>query len=146
MAEQEQSMTRILDTIRDMIDKGDSPEDDTQDSADATPAMTDAVAPGETGRPEYAPGGDTDDAMPAEGLISDRARHAVEGSVRSLVETSRHHPPSGAGRAEGIEAMVMEHLGPVLRSWLDEHLPGIVERIVEREVRDLIQHAGGTKT
>ena len=52
----------------------------------------------------------------------------------------------GPGRAEVIEAMVMEHLGPVLRSWLDEHLPGIVERIVEREVRDLIQHAGGTKT
>ena len=136
MAEQEQSMTRILETIRDMIDKGDSEQDDEQD----------AVASGEAGRPEHAPGGDTDDMATAERLISDRARHAVEGSVRSLVEASRHHPPPGPGRAEVIEAMVMEHLGTVLRSWLDEHLPGIVERVVEREVRDLIRHSGGTKT
>ena len=143
MAEQEQSMTRILETIRDMIDKSDSLTDDAQDSAEAMLAMS---AAGEADRPEHAPSRDTDDTVPDEGLISDRARHAVEGSVRSLVETSRHHPPSGPGRAEVIEAMVMEHLGPVLRSWLDEHLPGIVERIVEREVRDLIQHAGGTKT
>ncbi len=135
MAEQEPSMTHILETIRDMIDKGDSLEGDAQHSVEAMPAMTDTVAPG-----------DTDDTVPDEGLISDRARHAVEGSVRSLVEASRHHPPPGPGRAEVIEAMVMEHLGPVLRSWLDDHLPGIVERIVEREVRDLIRHVGDTKT
>jgi cell pole-organizing protein PopZ len=31
----------------------------------------------------------------------------------------------------------MEQLKPMLSTWLDEHLPAIVERIVEREVRYL---------
>lgn len=141
MAEQEQSMTRILETIRDMIDKGD----DTRDGDDPTEpeaAGTSLEASdddGLTGTADEAPLRVDNDE-----LISDRARLAVEGSVKSLVEASRYHPQPVAGRAEVIEAMVMEHLGPVLRGWLDEHLPGIVERIVEREVRALIRQAGGS--
>ncbi len=110
-------MTRILETIRSMVDReGASPE---------SPAGEPAAAGG---------------------LVSERAREAVEGQVRSLVEASRRHPPAPPGRAEVIEAMVMEHLEPVLRSWLDEHLPGIVERIVEREVREMMRRAGATET
>jgi hypothetical protein len=36
-----------------------------------------------------------------------------------------------------VEELVMEALKPMMSEWLNEHLPAIVERIVEREVRYL---------
>ena len=50
--------------------------------------------------------------------------------------------PVGYGTAEGdgsktLERLVAELLQPMLRDWLNTNLPGIVERIVEREVRRL---------
>ena len=42
------------------------------------------------------------------------------------------------GRAEVLEEMVVEQITPMVRDWLDRHLPDIVARAVEREVRDLM--------
>lgn len=46
-------------------------------------------------------------------------------------------PPSGLQFRSGttIEDLVLEALRPMLKSWLDEYLPGMVERLVEKEVR-----------
>ena len=47
------------------------------------------------------------------------------------------------GRAEVLEEMVVEQITPMVRDWLDKHLPDIVARAVEREVRDLMGRRGG---
>jgi cell pole-organizing protein PopZ len=52
----------------------------------------------------------------------------------------RELPPDGAERALGD--VVREMLRPMLQSWLDEHLPGIVERLVREEIARVIGEAG----
>ncbi len=54
------------------------------------------------------------------------------------VTASGDAPTAPPGRAEVLEEMVMEQVTPMVRDWLEEHLPGIVARAVEREVRDLM--------
>jgi cell pole-organizing protein PopZ len=42
-----------------------------------------------------------------------------------------------------LESVVREMLKPMLREWLDTNLPGIVERLVERELRKMAREAEG---
>lgn len=42
---------------------------------------------------------------------------------------------------ESISDIVKEMIRPMLREWLDENLPVIVERIVRREIQKLVDHA-----
>lgn len=48
-------------------------------------------------------------------------------------------PPSGLKFRSGttIEDLVIEGLKPMLKEWLDANLPGMVERLVEREIKKL---------
>lgn len=48
-------------------------------------------------------------------------------------------PPSGIGFRSGItiETLMMEILKPMLKEWLDANLPGMVERLVEREIKKM---------
>ena len=47
-----------------------------------------------------------------------------------------------AGGATTIEGLVREMLRPMLKEWLDENLPGIVEKHVEAEVQRIARMAG----
>lgn len=47
-----------------------------------------------------------------------------------------------AGGATTIEGLVREMMRPMLKEWLDENLPGIVEKHVEAEVRRIARMAG----
>ena len=38
------------------------------------------------------------------------------------------------GKQQTIEDLVKEMLRPMLKSWLDDNLPGLVERIVRAEI------------
>ena len=40
-----------------------------------------------------------------------------------------------------IEAFLADLVRPELKAWLDAHLPGLVERIVEREIKKLVRDA-----
>lgn len=40
-----------------------------------------------------------------------------------------------------IEAFLADLVRPELKAWLDRHLPGLVERIVEREIKRLVRDA-----
>jgi cell pole-organizing protein PopZ len=42
-----------------------------------------------------------------------------------------------------LESVVREMLRPMLKDWLDTHLPPIVERLVERELRRMSREAEG---
>ncbi len=80
---------------------------------------------------------EAEDTMSDDGLISDQARSSAAAALGNLARASERDPLDGVPQGRPIEELVMEQLKPMLSTWLDEHLPAIVERIVEREVRYL---------
>lgn len=62
-------------------------------------------------------------------IVSDNTGALVNQAFQSL---SRHTPMPAIGRS--IEDVVVELLRPMLRGWLDDHLPGIVEKLVKAEI------------
>jgi cell pole-organizing protein PopZ len=63
---------------------------------------------------------------PEGGLLS-REAPAVGSAFNTLTETVKKHEQS-------LEDVVRETLRPMLKSWLDENLPRVVERMVQAEV------------
>lgn len=64
-----------------------------------------------------------------ERIISDNAGSLVSQAFQTL---ARHTPLPAPGRS--LEDVVAELLRPMLRDWLDDHLPGIVEKMVKAEI------------
>jgi cell pole-organizing protein PopZ len=65
--------------------------------------------------------------LPEAGLLSPQATAAVGSAFNTLTETARKHEPT-------LEDVVRETLRPMLKSWLDENLPRVVEPMVQAEV------------
>ena len=61
-------------------------------------------------------------------LISHSTRAAVDSAFNSLAQTVL------VQNARTLEDLVREMLRPMLKSWLDENLPGLVERMVRAEI------------
>ena len=57
-----------------------------------------------------------------------RRRAAVDSAFNTLAQTVLVH------NARTLEDLVKEMLRPMLKSWLDDNLPGLVERIVRAEI------------
>lgn len=72
----------------------------------------------------------------AEGLLETTTKAAIRSSIDKLGAAGIGVVPSPAlGNANlTIETMVREMLRPILKEWLDENLPSVVERMVEKEI------------
>ena len=57
-----------------------------------------------------------------------QSRQALE-QLQTVAATSRAAPP-----VNPLEEMVREMLRPILKQWLDEHLPQMVDEHVKREI------------
>jgi cell pole-organizing protein PopZ len=79
-----------------------------------------------------------DEAQKTEGLVS---RATATAAALALSEVSRNArlrgDLGGVAGSPTLDAIVREALEPYLKSWLDEHLPALVERVVREEVRRL---------
>jgi cell pole-organizing protein PopZ len=64
---------------------------------------------------------------PEAGLLSREATAAVGSAFSTLTETVKKHEPT-------LEDVVRETLRPMLKSWLDENLPRLVELMVQAEI------------
>ena len=62
------------------------------------------------------------------GLISGTTRAAVDSAFHSLANTVL------GNNARTLEDLVKEMLRPMLKNWLDDNLPGMVDRIVRAEI------------
>ena len=62
-----------------------------------------------------------------DGLLSPKATAAVGSAFNRLSETTKKHEPT-------LEDVVRDTLRPMLKSWLEENLPGVVERMVQAEI------------
>ena len=65
------------------------------------------------------------------GLLSNDAAAASRERLAALSALRQREMPADTG---ALEAVVREMLKPMLKEWLDEHLPGIVEQLVTREI------------
>jgi cell pole-organizing protein PopZ len=71
------------------------------------------------------------------------AAAAAFAQLGALPRDSRRQGELPLGSAERtLEAIVREMLRPMLQAWLDEHLPGIVERLVREEIAQVVGESG----
>lgn len=70
-------------------------------------------------------------------LMSRDTATSAATKLSSLARASDPDPLHGVPKGRPVEELVMDALKPMMSEWLNEHLPAIVERIVEREVRYL---------
>lgn len=110
----------------------------------ATPTEAPTSAPIEAPAPKPAPTMAAIDNTPHHDdgtLVSDatidKSAAAMDALRRMPHPMVQPIPPSGLNFRSGvtIEDLVIEAMRPMLKSWLDEYLPGMVERLVEKEVR-----------
>jgi uncharacterized protein len=122
--QQDPSMEEILASIKRVI------------AEDTRAATTAPRAPRRIVRPEPAPEEDVleldDPVSEASGLLSEDVAAASRQRLASLSALrQRSDAPADNG---ALEAVVRDMLRPVLKEWLDQHLPEIVEDLVTREI------------
>jgi hypothetical protein len=124
---QDPSMEEILASIKRVIR-----EDAREPTQPRTPRRSPRSEPA-------APNGANDDVLeldqPVEGsepLMSSDAATASRQSLAALSQVRAASPPPAEGGA--LDAVVRDMLRPILKDWLDEHLPQIVEELVTREI------------
>jgi cell pole-organizing protein PopZ len=94
--------------------------------ASAQPGVSEATAAGEPQRP----------AIEERGLLSAATTAAVDAAFDTLARTAQ----ARSGRT--VEELVSELLRPMLKAWLDENLPEMVERLVRAEIERVSRGRG----
>jgi uncharacterized protein len=113
--------------------------------ADPVAAPRKNVSPSD-GRPPLVGGEKRVTDPDANRLLSETASQAATSAFARLgaLSDERHAgaelPVGGSGRT--VEDLVEDVLRPLLRSWLDAHLPSIVERLVREEIARVAGGAG----
>ncbi|RXH09558.1 DUF2497 domain-containing protein [Bradyrhizobium guangzhouense] len=91
--------------------------------------FAEAPPPRPTPPPSYAPVDyDAPPLPPQQPILAQSTVSAVESAFNSLAHTVL------SSNARTLEDLVKEMLRPMLKSWLDDNLPGLVERIVKAEI------------
>lgn len=91
--------------------------------------FAEAPPPRATPAPPYAPADfDAPPLPPQQPILAQSTVSAVESAFNSLAHTVL------SSNARTLEDLVKEMLRPMLKSWLDDNLPGLVERIVKAEI------------
>jgi uncharacterized protein len=79
---------------------------------------------------------------PAAGLLAPETEQAASGAMNELVRrlaAERQTQIHSSGPT--IEDLVRSELRPMLKSWLDQHLPPLVERLVRAEIERVVGRA-----
>jgi uncharacterized protein len=97
----------------------------------ATDAVLEGALGSERPRAPQEPG-----AMPDRPLLSPRTTAAVDTAFSSLTHTVLMQNP------RTIEDLVREMLKPMLKAWLDDNLPNMVERLVRAEIERVSRGRG----
>lgn len=81
-----------------------------------------------------------DDEQPAESILTDHAAGAaLEGFMR-MAGSNMPVDRKGTGTVT-LEDIVRELMRPMLREWLDVHLPPIIEKVVQKELDKIARKA-----
>lgn len=167
--EQEPPIEEILASIRRMISENAEGDNPAKKEAGAEPgevleltqmikengSMVDLTK--EESEPESEPEPETETepaaAEPAaepesddERLVSTDAADAASKPFADLARVAEPEPAPATGPTFGdsgrtVEDLVMELMRPMLREWLDDNLPTLVERLVQKEIRYLVRRS-----
>jgi hypothetical protein len=96
--------------------------------SDRSPDSPPASPPPEPVRVVEEPRRQFSQTMPERGLMSATTANAVDSAFNSLATTVLGQ------NARTLEDLVKEMLRPLLKSWLDDNLPSLVDRIVRAEI------------
>jgi hypothetical protein len=122
----------ILDLTESMAAPAEHEEASNFQTIDGQPDVifTDPPAPPEPVPPprEEPPMGLAGRRGPDHGIMSASTSAAVDSAFNALAQTVLVH------NARTLEDLVREMLRPMLKSWLDDNLPSLVERIVKAEI------------
>ena len=128
------------DDVLELTELADSPE-----PVDGPPALPTAGPPPV---PPSAPSLATQESKPmsalaADALISPVTASASTQALARLTKAAAGDEKKGPVASAGltVEQLLVDLLTPMLRDWLDTNLPGIVERVVEQEVKKLARRA-----
>lgn len=102
-------------------------------AAEVEPLDTPAEKPDSPPEPSMHPGRDHD----MERLVTGVTAMSAASKFSSLARAAEPDPLMGVRGGRTVEEICVELLKPMLKEWLDANLPGIVERLVEREIRYL---------
>jgi uncharacterized protein len=99
---------------------------------EALTAIRRAIGEEEVGETTLAPAGrrtssEAAKTRPDAELLSREATVAISSAIDTLAVTVKKHEPT-------VEAVVREALCPILKSWVNENLPHLVERMVRAEI------------
>ncbi len=83
-----------------------------------------------------------ENVQPPHSLISDKTTDAAASSIGALVRSMSTEKAVAISRnGITIEDIVREEIRPLLKSWLDTHLPSLVERVVRTEIERVIDRS-----
>ncbi len=158
-SEQEPSIEEILASIRQII--SDDDEEETKEEVLESPVRhddddvlelteEDLVDPEPESEPEIEMRDPIEEeeekimAPPPESVPSDILSSSTQASaLSSLSKLTKKMPINSSRSYDGItlEDIVRETLHPMLREWMDDNLPSMVERIVQKELEKLARRA-----
>jgi len=77
-------------------------------------------------------------------LVAPAAAAAAAASVSQLMRAVSQDRGAPVARGSGptIEDIVREEMRPLLKEWLDAHLPAIVDRAVKAEIERVVARGG----
>lgn len=132
----EPSTAEILASIRRIIAEEQAEGGD--DVLDLTVTVDDAEHGGEPARPES----DGSAADAPDPLVSPAAA-AISAAAFASLAGARKGAGAPVGDNQTLEDVVREMLRPMLRQWLDTHLPSIVDRAVRDEISRIARETKG---
>lgn len=109
------------------------PDAKPMDSHEEILELTDELAEGSSARGVFG------DRRKEERLIDDNKLDSMRQSLSALVEKEaiERRPAAPAGGGTSLEEMTRELMRPMIKQWLDENLPELVEALVAREIQRL---------
>lgn len=81
-------------------------------------------------------------------FVSAAAAEAVADSFAELAKALDREPEAvrkmALGEGNTLEDVVKEQIRPMLKAWLDENLPTLVEQLVRKEIQRMVKRAEGS--
>ncbi|MGA7233352.1 MAG: DUF2497 domain-containing protein [Xanthobacteraceae bacterium] len=123
----------VLDLIEPMASSASQSAAPAVDSSPAPPASIEHAVANEAMSGTQSSGAHDDGRG---GLMSNATSAAVDSAFNALAQTVLVH------NARTLEDLVREMLRPMLKVWLDDNLPGLVERLVRAEIERVSRSRG----
>lgn len=88
------------------------------------------------------PGCSIDSSLAEDSLLSQATVSEATQAFHLLNKNVQEKSPSSKSEGQALENLMREMLKPLLKEWLDAHLPSLVRSIVTEQVEKIVQQAG----